>query len=207
MQYALLVAIPVAFVLSIWGPVAQAAHIGRKKSVEGVSFSTWTISAAACIAWLSYGVMISDPLQIAVNFPALVASILICVGVVKYRHNVAWQKPVVCVAAWTTFIILMGAVVGSNAVGTLASVIALAIFMPQAWEAWKRPGGQGISISSYAAGTISKVAWIVYGISTNDVFIIGPSLIVGALLALICVRTWQARRRALVTEPVLATVA
>jgi uncharacterized protein with PQ loop repeat len=86
-----------------------------------------------------------------------------------------------------------------DAIGYLASLGALLMWLPQGWRVVSRRNGQGtlegVSVSAYATGMLFNTLLLIYGIGTGAVPVVIAACVNLAMSSLIVVVVTRSRAR------------
>lgn len=198
------------FVATWSGPVLSIAMLGpiawRPISDRGVSglSATGTIATAAAVQlWLTYGMLTHDPRQVGVNIVVTAVRVAIMVAAVWACRDARTRA----LAVGAVGAAGMLAFAGPAAVGLTATTLSTVNRTPQALHTVRRGRGAGLSVAGFAVGTLADLAWMIYGIVFDDVFVFGASVICAGFDALIVLAATRPEHpvvvaaRRLVTSP------
>jgi uncharacterized protein with PQ loop repeat len=159
-------------VLSVGMVVPQLARTIRNPGAGGVSPTSWALTMAACLTWLTFGVKAGATPQIPGNvliFPGAAAIVLTAPS----RLTVS-LRAVMLVSA-SAAIVAAAVFLAPDYIGYLAFVIGLVSALPQARESIARSSSAGrsaVSVSAWLLRAVSQVFWLGYAIVLHQVPII-----------------------------------
>lgn len=170
--------------LSLSSGIPAVVRPFRVRSVEGLSEPA-TITAIACtMMWATYGVLTSDPSQMATNLPMLLMRLAL-VGLMFSMCANRRRFLAMCVVAATG--VALAGLAGAAVVGLVASSVGLVQQLPQLWETLRNGRGPGLSVGSLGMSVAGSSMWAAYGATHADPIVVGSSLfaivITSALLA------------------------
>lgn len=156
------------------------------------------LTIASCIAWIAYGAVTNQPLQVINNVLFSVGWVVVIVVAVKFDGLKTSRAVTACIVS-----VLVAAAAqllgGAAALATLATVCMLVGRWPQTVESWRYPGGLGVSIEAFALNVVVSALWFAFGVAHGDGWIAGTSLYAALHSSFVVVRTIQGRRAALLS--------
>ena len=172
----------VAIVLQQLRTWPQAVRIIRRKDASGVSVASWSLALVSCVTWLEYGIVFKDPVFIINNVFNLAGTVAILLALV--RHAGASPALPLLVALGTTAVVwLMNVLGGRTAVGTAATLMGIAMFLPQVIKVFRSPTS-GVSPVTWALVSLSSLSWLAYGLVMHQ-----PAVWISHLVILPCAVT------------------
>ncbi len=179
--------------LSILANAAAVHRVIRERTTEGVSLVTLNMYVMGSVTWMTYGMLHDMVVQIVANSVGLVANLGILVAAYRFGE-LRPQRMVLAAVAYGGLIAAGCATVGVITVSIVVTLMAFVNKVPQMWESWKRPGGMGVSIPSYAMGLTSNLGWATFGLLRGDMVVLGTATYCAAFALFVALRTWHARR-------------
>jgi uncharacterized protein with PQ loop repeat len=180
--------------IGLLGDISQPARVWRCRSAEGISVASQALTAGLCVSWSLYGFMRGEMTQVWVNGAALVSTLIVMAGMVVYGDRTKTLISFVPVVLYSLAIGVVAFEFGNVAVGAIASCISMAYRVPQVVLAWRQPGGEGLSVVSFAASLACASLWIAYGALAGDVAVVATAVWGVAINAFVLLRTVTARR-------------
>lgn len=168
--------------LSLSSGISAAVRPFRVRSVAGLSEPA-TITATACtLMWATYGVLTSDPSQLATNLPMLVLrSALIAL----MFSACADRRRFVSLCGVALAGVVAATLAGAAVVGLVASSVGFVQQLPQVWETLTNGRGPGLSVGSLALSIGSASMWAAYGATHGDLIVVGSSTFAVAVTAVL----------------------
>lgn len=171
-----------------------------RRRTAGLSPMTTLLGPALNVTWLSYGLLIDDPLQVVVNALMGVGNLAVLAALL-WSHRAAISSraliaPGVLVAGVATAWILVTAGVAAApaagaVVGAAGAVFGAISVIPQPMELLRRPDQDisGVSVGRYALAAVSGALWLTHGTIGGDVAVIGSATLgmTSAMVVLACV--------------------
>lgn len=183
----------------------QILRTFRNRAIAGVSATSWSLTALACLGWLLYGVRAGEAPQIPGNV-LLVAGAVVIVLAVPARPTSGQRAALLAAGAAT--MVCLAAVLPADSLGYVAFGFGLVSSWPQTVEsvARARSGGQSaVSVSAWVLRAASQLCWLIYALVLHDLPVtIAASVTLTSALALVVAET---RHQALSRAAVSAAVA
>ena len=185
---------PILLVLGLSGVLTGTVRVVRHRTTDGLSMQSTMLGLTANCTWITYGLTNDEPLQIMNNVPMAIMTMLVMV--------VAWRtgnlpKPhlafafAITYAIFATFLIVT---IGMIALSVILTTLSVVNRLPQLWESWKEPGGEGVSVPSFGLLIGSSAGWLTYGLIHGQGAVIASSIYGIFSMSFIVIRTVQARR-------------
>ncbi len=173
----------------------------RSSTVDGLKGSAQVTSLCAIGSWIAYGLMQGLSVQVATNVVAAVGVLVILgVGIRTQAFS-----PLNLIAGGTVYVVLttmLALNLGAAGIALAASTVFFVARLPEVVEAWRRPGGQGISVAANTMMVVQSILWTTYGALHADPWIIATSVYAVLQTIFIVVRTVQGRTVVKETQPV-----
>jgi uncharacterized protein with PQ loop repeat len=164
----------------------QISRTFRNRAVGGVSPTSWSLTAIACLTWLLYGVRTGETPQIPGNV-LLVAGA--CVIVLAVPARVTTARRAAALGSAAGLITAFALVAAPAYVGYLALSVGLIAAWPQTIEsiARAREGAESaVSISAWVLRALSQLCWLGYAVVLHDVPVtVGATVTLTSAVALL----------------------
>ncbi len=186
--------------LSVLQCLSQLVRIVRV-GAQGVSLTTWILSAFVAEIWAGYGLIFHVPAEIYANLPFWAVASYVVVAVARSqgstRRATILYVATVGLAVLATLAGLTPA--GRAALATLADASAVVIYLPQLAVTLRTSDLTGVSVLSWALALVTSLAWALYGALIHQPPVALPSIVMvpSALAILVKAARHRVRARAL----------
>ncbi len=157
-----------AAALGAWTTVPQIIRIRRTRTSTGVSAGAAVLSAMTSLAWLGYGIVRADLVQLLANVVGVVGSLAVTTLVL--RHSGGRVLPAATgILGWAAVVVGLTAAGRVDLVTAAATTIAVLRNLPQVRLALRRGVDLlPLSPAGLAIGTVSSGCWVVYGFGVHQ---------------------------------------
>jgi uncharacterized protein with PQ loop repeat len=172
--------------------VPQIVRTFRNRAAAGVSPTSWSLTALACLCWLMYGIRAGVTPQIPGNILLVTGASIIVVAV---PARVPGARRAVLLGAGAAWIVLIGALAPPEFIGYFAFAISLVATWPQTVQSITRARSSddsAVSMHAWMFRAASQVCWLAYAIALSDVPVTVAASV--TLLSALVVLTAEARR-------------
>jgi len=148
--------------------VPQILRTLANPRLDGVSPLSWSMTALACVMWLTYGVRTMTVPQIPGNVLLVSGAVAVVILVPSQtsRRRRALALPSVGFA-----LVAVAVLVPVHLVGYIAVSIGLASSLPQVYDSLgsRRAGTpSAVSVSTWSIRALSQACWLSYAVRTAD---------------------------------------
>ena len=185
--------------------VPQIVRILRRPALGGVSPLSWSLSALACLSWLTYGARTHTIPQVPGNVLLVCGAVAI---VLLVPSAVGRRQRALRLGLAAALIVSAAFAMPARSVGYLAFGIGLVSAWPQVCESvigWRAGGQSGVSITTWGIKVCSQCCWLAYALATGDVPVLFSATAALAtavtLVALESSRRLVPARRSAILEP------
>jgi uncharacterized protein with PQ loop repeat len=155
--------------IAIINAVPQPTRVWRLRNVEGLSPSTQALTLCTCVTWIIYGILRDDPTQVTANAAGLTGIVIVLAAMITFGSSRALRRALFPAAAYVLAVIAMALTFGITPVAVLGAVLSVTFKLPQAALAWREPGGEGISVTSFVIAALCNALWFSYALLAGDV--------------------------------------
>lgn len=184
---------PILVAVSIGSLAAATARVVRHRSTDGLSLNATVLGVMLNIGWMAYGADNGDPIQFFNNIPSVVGAAMILAVAHKTGALTRRRIPVVATIAFTLLTVVATMTIGAVALAVILAVLTVTNRLPQVWESWKSPGGEGLSVPSFVLAVVSAAGWVLYGVLQGQIAVAASGAYGVATWSFILMRTLQAR--------------
>lgn len=189
-----LIGVPAAIASMAIG-LPQLYRLLVRRDSAGVSVLTWWLTLCAGATWVAHNLRHGEVAAAVANgWSALTAA-----GIVYRCYADTRDQPfavagvvlgAVCVAD------AIAAVTMPDALGWIAAVIGMVMFVPQVKQVLTRATSTGVSVGTWCLAIVASLLWAVYGVLHDDPAVVAPPVLTGSSALIIVVRVLAQRRRA-----------
>jgi uncharacterized protein with PQ loop repeat len=149
--------------------VPQIIRTLRHPTLGGVSPVAWSMTALACLTWLTYGVRTSILQQIPGNVLLVVGAAAV---VLLVPSGTSRRRRAMTLGAVAVGLLAVAFALPPPAVGYLAVSIGLVSAWPQVYDSlatWRAGTRSGVSLTTWALKAVSQLCWLSYAIAATDI--------------------------------------
>lgn len=157
--------------------VPQILRTLRHPTLGGVSPVAWSMTALACMTWLTYGVRTWKMQQIPGNV-LLVAGAVVVVLLVPSQAS--RRRRALTLGSVAAVLLAIALSLPAAASGYLAVSIGLVSAWPQVYDSlatWRAGVRSGVSLSTWSLRAVSQSCWLTYAITAVDVPVILSAIV------------------------------
>ena len=157
--------------------VPQIIRTLRHPTLGGVSPVAWSMTALACMTWLTYGVRTATMQQIPGNI-LLVAGAVVVVLLVP--SPVSRRRRALTLGSVAAVLLAIALSLPAAATGYVAVSIGLVSAWPQVYESvatWRAGVRSGVSLTTWSLRALSQSCWLTYAITAVDVPVISSAIV------------------------------
>ena len=169
----------VGWTCAILGSIAivpQTVKLFRDRNTAGISLPFWQILMGISIAWAHHGLLTTSPTVILPNVITLVCT-LVTLQLLRLERHLGGVKVFLpglllgVVGAMTDLLL------GATAYGLMMALPGIVGISTQLFEIVRAPEVTGLSQGFLILGVVTQIAWLSWGIVTDDVaFLINAGL-------------------------------
>jgi uncharacterized protein with PQ loop repeat len=148
--------------------VPQILRTVRHPTLGGVSPLTWSLTALACTAWMTYGLRTATWPQVPGNVLLVSGAVAI---VVLVPSPASRGRRGVRLALATALLVTTAALLPPHAVGYLAFSLGLVSAWPQVYDSvstWRSGETSGVSVTTWLLKIVSQLCWLSYALTARD---------------------------------------
>ena len=161
----------VGWTCAVLGSIAmipQTVKLLRDRNTAGISLAFWQILMGISIGWASHGILTGSPHVIIPNAVTL-ACALITLYLIRQGRALGHLAVFGPGLALGTAAAMTDWFVGATAFGLLVAVPGILGILGQFIEIVRAPDVSGLSQGFLIMGVVTQVAWLTWGIATDDI--------------------------------------
>ena len=155
--------------IGVFVVVPQILRTVRNPTLGGVSPLSWSLSALACIAWLTYGLRTATWPQVPGNVLLVAGSIAI---VLLVPSALSAGRRAAYLSLAVASLVLVACLMPPHLIGYLAFVVGLVSAWPQVFDSiatYRAGQPSGVSVSTWVLKVLSQACWLSYAFLAGDV--------------------------------------
>jgi uncharacterized protein with PQ loop repeat len=153
----------------------QVRRIAIRRETSGVSTTSWTLMLVNFSIWATLGAFMGIPVLIATNVLAGLGAIAVLASLAVKGQGQMWRIPTT-VAGTVVTSASLHAIGGTVVLGTIATVVAITMFLPQLVKVFKTSTA-GVSPVTWWLAVASSVSWLSYGFAIGHPAIAAPHIV------------------------------
>jgi len=173
----------------------QVVRIVRSRDTAGVALLTWQTMLGVGLGWLSHGIQIGSPQQIAANAVGAIWTTTVLVLLIRSRkaNPLRVLGPSLLIAA---VLALADVLFGTTVFGLVMIAPTILANFAQTVALIRAPRVEGVSPVFLVAAITTQALWAVWGVAVGDAGTVVASA-AGALIVVLNLVWWVLRRRGL----------
>ncbi len=161
----------VGWTCAVLGSVAivpQTVKLLRDRNTAGISLPFWQILMGISLAWANHGLLTTSVTVILPNVITLVCT-LVTLHLLRVERTLTWGGVFLPGLALGAVGALTDALLGATAYGLLMAVPGILGIGTQLLEIVRAPDVSGLSQGFLVLGVVTQVAWLSWGVVTDDI--------------------------------------
>lgn len=173
-----------------------------RNDARGVSVLSWATALSVHVLWTTYGFMENIPSGIVANVATGFGAMAVLLALHRQDTPALGQEftiLVICGSAAGAAYVAFGAV----GVGTVAVVVGMAMFIPQAIAVYTNASTTGVSRVTWMLALAATLCWGWYGIGIGNVVVFLPTVVVAPVSVIILARAGREIPEESTVDPVV----